>query len=297
MIQNHSNGFCLRASVQKRRFFFLSASLILFFSALFFSCASLSQSSSEDLSALQEKLSLESSYIPSRFEWSPLCRGIDTFRFEDRDLPLVYYVVRIDLSEPTLSLACVKGSVSSAARKSCVRVAFNATQFESKFYVFNRLKGVFRMDGKEVSLPVEKYAALLFESSLKNGACGEGFRASIVGNQTEEALLGWKNAVGGFFVVLKDGVPCQFKVQSLRARVGVGLSGNAKTMYVLVVEENNSCGLSYGHCALLFKALGCSDAMEFDGGHSTALYIDGKSVLLGYPWRKSLNAIVVVSNE
>ncbi len=275
----------------------MPASLILFFSALFFSCASLSQSSSEDLSALQEKLSLESSYIPSRFEWSPLCRGIDTFRFEDRDLPLVYHVVRIDLSEPTLSLACVKGSVSSAARKSCVRVAFNATQFESKFYVFNRLKGVFRMDGEEVSLPVEKYAALLFESSLKNGACGEGFRASIVGNQTEEALLGWKNAVGGFFVVLKDGQVCQFKVQSLRARVGVGLSGNAKTMYVLVVEENNSCGLSYGHCALLFKALGCSDAMEFDGGHSTALYIDGKSVLLGYPWRKSLNAIVVVSNE
>ncbi|MBP5697804.1 MAG: phosphodiester glycosidase family protein [Treponema sp.] len=275
----------------------MPASLILFFSALFFSCASLSQSSSEDLSALQEKLSLESSYIPSRFEWSPLCRGIDTFRFEDRDLPLVYHVVRIDLSEPTLSLACVKGSVSFAARKSCVRVAFNATQFESKFLVFNRLKGVFRMDGEEVSLPVEKYAALLFESSLKNGACGEGFRASIVGNQTEEALLGWKNAVGGFFVVLKDGQVCQFKVQSLRARVGVGLSGNAKTMYVLVVEENNSCGLSYGHCALLFKALGCSDAMEFDGGHSTALYIDGKSVLLGYPWRKSLNAIVVVSNE
>lgn len=275
----------------------MPASLILFFSALFFSCASLSQSSSEDLSALQEKLSLESSYIPSRFEWSPLCRGIDTFRFEDRDLPLVYHVVRIDLSEPTLSLACVKGSVSSAARKSCVRVAFNATQFESKFFVFNRLKGVFRMDGEEVSLPVEKYAALLFESSLKNGACGEGFRASIVGNQTEEALLGWKNAVGGFFVVLKDGQVCQFKVQSLRARVGVGLSGNAKTLYVLVVEENNSCGLSYGHCALLFKALGCSDAMEFDGGHSTALYIDGKSVLLGYPWRKSLNAIVVVSNE
>lgn len=275
----------------------MPASLILFFSALFFSCASLSQSSSEDLSALQEKLSLESSYIPSRFEWSPLCRGIDIFRFEDRDLPLVYHVVRIDLSEPTLSLACVKGSVSSAARKSCVRVAFNATQFESKLLVFNRLKGVFRMDGEEVSLPVEKYAALLFESSLKNGACGEGFRASIVGNQTEEALLGWKNAVGGFFVVLKDGQVCQFKVQSLRARVGVGLSGNAKTMYVLVVEENNSCGLSYGHCALLFKALGCSDAMEFDGGHSTALYIDGKSVLLGYPWRKSLNAIVVVSNE
>ena len=275
----------------------MPASLILFFSALFFSCASLSQSSSEDLSALQEKLSLESSYIPSRFEWSPLCRGIDIFRFEDRDLPLVYHVVRIDLSEPTLSLACVKGNVSSAARKSCVRVAFNATQFESKFLVFNRLKGVFRMDGEEVSLPVEKYAALLFESSLKNGACGEGFRASIVESQTEEALLGWKNAVGGFFVVLKGGQVCQFKVQSLRARVGVGLSGNAKTMYVLVVEENNSCGLSYGHCALLFKALGCSDAMEFDGGHSTALYIDGKSVLLGYPWRKSLNAIVVVSNE
>ncbi|MBP5438697.1 MAG: phosphodiester glycosidase family protein [Treponema sp.] len=245
----------------------------------------------------QEKLSVESSYIPSKFEWSPLCRGIDTFRFENTDIPLVYHVVRIDLTEPTLALACVKGNVPSAARNASVRLAFNATQFESKFLVFNRLKGVCRIDGVEISKPVEKYCALLFDSSLQKGACGKGFRASIVESQTEEALLGWRNAVGGFFVVLKDGIPCQFKVESLRARVGVGLTEGAKTMYVLVVEENNSSGLSYGHCALLFKALGCRDAMEFDGGHSTALYVGGKSVLLGYPWRSSLNAIVVLSDD
>lgn len=274
----------------------MPACLILLFCSIFVSCASLPQQSPEALSAAQEKLSLESSYIPSRFEWSPLCRGIDTFRFEDTDIPLVYHVVRIDLTEPSLSLACVKGSVPSAVKKTSAIVAFNATQFESKFFVFNRLKGVFRMDGEEIGVPVEKYCALLFDSSLQNGACGEGFRASIVESQTEEALLGWKNAVGGFFVVLKDGVPCQFKVQSFRARVGVGLTEDAKTMYVLVVEENKSCGLSYGHCALLFKALGCKDAMEFDGGHSTALYVGGKSVLLGYPWRSSLNAIVVLSD-
>ncbi|MCR5319060.1 MAG: phosphodiester glycosidase family protein [Treponema sp.] len=250
----------------------------------------------DSLSA-QEKLSVESSYIPSKFEWSPLCMGIDTFRFEDTDIPLVYHVVRIDLTEPTLTLACVKGSVPSAARNASVRLAFNATQFESKFLVFNRLKGVCRIDGVEISKPVEKYCALLFDSPLQNGACGKGFRASIVESQTEEALLGWKNAVGGFFVVLKDGIPCHFKVQSLRARVGVGLTEGAKTMYVLVVEENNSSGLSYGHCSLLFKALGCRDAMEFDGGHSSALYVDGKSVLDGYPWRSSLNAIVVLSKD
>ena len=279
-----------------RRFFFLPASLILFFCLLFFSCASNPQTLPGALSA-QEKLSVESSYIPSKFEWSPLCRGIDTFRFENTDIPLVYHVVRIDLTEPTLALACVKGNVPSAARNASVRLAFNATQFESKFLVFNRLKGVCRIDGVEISKPVEKYCALLFDSSLQKGACGKGFRASIVESQTEEALLGWRNAVGGFFVVLKDGIPCQFKVESLRARVGVGLTEGAKTMYVLVVEENNSSGLSYGHCALLFKALGCRDAMEFDGGHSTALYVGGKSVLLGYPWRSSLNAIVVLSDD
>ena len=279
-----------------RRFFFLPASLILLFCLLFFSCASNPQTLPGVLSA-QEKLSVESSYIPSKFEWSPLCRGIDTFRFVDTEIPLVYHVVRIDLTEPTLALACVKGNVPSAARNASVRLAFNATQFESKFLVFNRLKGVCRIDGVEISKPVEKYCALLFDSPLQKGACGKGFRASIVESQTEEALLGWRNAVGGFFVVLKDGIPCHFKVESLRARVGVGLTEGAKTMYVLVVEENNSSGLSYGHCALLFKALGCRDAMEFDGGHSSALYVDGKSVLDGYPWRSSLNAIVVLSDD
>ena len=275
----------------------MPASLILLFCSIFFSCASLPQQSPEALSAAQEKLSLESSYIPSQFEWTPLCRGIETFRFEDKEIPLVYHVVRIDLTEPTLRLCCVKGSVPSAVRKTSCRIAFNATQFETKFLLFNRLKGVCRIEGEEISKPIEKYAALLFDSPLKDGACGQGFRASIVESQTEEALLGWKNAVGGFFVVLKDGKPCQFEVHSLRARVGVGLTEASKTMYLLVVEENKSCGLSYGQCALLFRALGCKDAMEFDGGHSSALYVDGKNVLDGYPWRNSLNAILVLSYE
>ena len=132
----------------------MPASLILFFCLLFFSCASNPQTLPGALSA-QEKLSVESSYIPSKFEWSPLCRGIDTFRFEDTDIPLVYHVVRIDLTEPTLALACVKGNVPSAAKYASVRLAFNATQFESKFLIFNRLKGVCRIDGVEISKPVE----------------------------------------------------------------------------------------------------------------------------------------------
>ena len=185
----------------------MPASLILLFCSIFFSCASLPQQSPEALSAAQEKLSLESSYIPSQFEWTPLCRGIETFRFEDKEIPLVYHVVRIDLTEPTLRLCCVKGSVPSAVRKTSCRIAFNATQFETKFLLFNRLKGVCRIEGEEISKPIEKYAALLF------------------------------------------------------------------------------------------RALGCKDAMEFDGGHSSALYVDGKNVLDGYPWRNSLNAILVLSYE
>jgi len=305
MIQNHSNGFCLRASVKVRRFFFLPASLILLFSALFFSCASLSQQSPEALSDVQEKLSVESSYIPDKFEWSPLCPGIDYFCFEDVDIPLVYHALRMDLSEPSLSIACIEGNVPAAAKIKGACLAFNATQFEKKFFLFSKLKGICRIGGRKISAPVEKYCALVFDSSLQGTSSlphgdavplGEGFRAAIVANQEEASLDGWRNAVGGFFVVLKDGLPCSFSVQSLRARVGVGLTSDAKTMYLLVVEEKNSCGLSYGQCALLFKALGCSDAMEFDGGHSTALYLCGKNALSAYPWRKAKNAIVVFSD-
>ena len=53
-------------------------------------------------------------------------------------------------------------------------------------------------------------------------------------------------------------------------------------MRVLVVEDEKpgkSRGLSYSQCGQILRAMGCSDALEFDGGGSSELCINGCSVL------------------
>ena len=41
-------------------------------------------------------------------------------------------------------------------------------------------------------------------------------------------------------------------------------------------------GLSYPECARVLAAMGADDAMEFDGGGSSSLFIGGKN-MLAYP--------------
>ena len=50
----------------------------------------------------------------------------------------------------------------------------------------------------------------------------------------------------------------------------------------MVAEGENTSkseGLSYPQCGTIFKALGCTDALEMDGGGSSELCINGKSIL------------------
>ena len=66
------------------------------------------------------------------------------------------------------------------------------------------------------------------------------------------------------------------------SRTGVGLSADGRTLYILLVEgerQRQSRGLSYPQCGQIFKSMGCSDALELDGGSSSELCIMGKSVL------------------
>ena len=69
------------------------------------------------------------------------------------------------------------------------------------------------------------------------------------------------------------------KRHSYDARLGAGLTKDGKTLYVMLVQNGaGKTGLSYQMCARVFKALGCSDAMEFDGGSSAELFVNGSSL-------------------
>ncbi|GAA4518904.1 phosphodiester glycosidase family protein [Sphingobacterium thermophilum] len=62
-------------------------------------------------------------------------------------------------------------------------------------------------------------------------------------------------------------------------RTGVGLAGNK--LYLITVDGRNSMsqGFSLAEFTNIFRWLGCTDAMNLDGGGSTAMYIEGKGIV------------------
>ncbi len=186
---------------------------------------------------------------------------------------------------------------SFAAEQNCV-VAINATQFD-----FSSIVGIHKANGIVLSEPLEKYTALAFRRELAcpapaaggagdmNAECSTpgatstqnaGYSAKIFAAQTAPQLAEYDFAFGGFFVVLENGEVCYDFIRRHTSRTGAGLSADGRTLYILVAEgevPSKSEGLSYPQCGEIFKAMGCTDALEFDGGGSTELCINGKSVL------------------
>ncbi len=196
-----------------------------------------------------------------------------------------------------------------AAEQNCI-VAINATQFDSKEIV-----GIHKANGTVLAEPVEKYAAIAFrrelacpapaapqadtsfggtdgagtsdaggetDSSAENNTNTAGYSAKIFAAQTAPELAEYNFAFGGFFLVLKDSEVIYDYIRRHTSRTGAGLSADGRVLYLLVAEgeqPKKSEGLSYPQCGEIFKAMGCTDALEFDGGSSSELCINGKSVL------------------
>ncbi len=225
------------------------------------------------------------SYVPESFDWQEVCPGIERFDFENPEFPLIYHAVRIDLNlagtsiNPDSPLKIITSRNEKvrdfAFRENCV-VAMNATPFDKS----GVLAGLCREDGNDVSPPVERYAALGFR--LDNSSKGMVTRARIFASQTDAGLEDFDQVYGGFFMVLEHGEVRRDFVRRHTSRSGAGISSGGTKLYLLVVEgerSHKSRGLSYPQCGEIFKALGCTDALEFDGGGSSDLCINGHSVL------------------
>ena len=231
---------------------------------LFISCAGVPRQ--------QEELDV-GSYVPNAFEWAEVCPGIDHYDFENRKIPLIYHAVKIDLKmineNGPLELICSRGEKVSdfALRESCI-VAVNTTPFDKA----GKLVGIHREKGETLSKPVARYAAIGFSQN----------RAEIFTSQSEEGLSEYPFAFGGFFTVLEHGEVRRDFIARRDSRSGAGLSADGTTLFLLVVEgeyPQHSRGLSYSECGEIFLAMGCHDALEFDGGGSAELCINKKSVL------------------
>ena len=254
------------------------------FSGVLFSCTS-----TKSLSTTPQ-ISDDSDFIPEDFSWQAVSAGIDRFDFENAAVPVVYHAVRIDLNNEELELFCYpdkntkisssgnfKGITTQdfAQKNNCI-AAINASPFDGRFRN-KKIIGIHSINGSEFSAPVNKYAALAFSKNNDT----QGFHASIIKNQTSDCTHQYDFAFGGFFVVLENGEILTYN-EIYNSRSGAGISSDGKTLYLLVVEgeqPSRSTGLTYPQCAQIFKAMGCSDALEFDGGGSSQLCINGISVL------------------
>ena len=304
----------MKKDVSKYSFLVITGLFLLFISVSCVSHPYLEQQTEELLYPCE-------SYIPESFEWQEVESGIARFDFKNPDFPIIYHAVKINLDTPDLEIISFpdsefvkkkskgkelskpfiyKGITTEAfARKNKCTVAVNATPFAGRNGKWDliahvsstrQLVGVHIYKKFEVSAPVASYSALSFTRTES------GYKAEIIDSQTSESLKDSDYAFGGFFTVLRDGQINEKFIRNHDSRTGCGVSQDGKTLYILVVEGEvgrKSEGLSYPQCAAVFKAMGCDDALEFDGGGSSQLCINGKSVLTYRQFRVQGNSFGV----
>lgn len=274
----------------------------LFFSLLLFSCAS-----SGNLSDFQPE-SKNLSYIPSQFSWQGI-KGLDFaeyFFFENKNIPLRYHCLKINLSDPSLKILTYPNSKEDFMLKDDRRTEFfkgltakqfsrqfdsavtvNATPFEGKakskklalLSSIRKICGIHIVSKEQFSPPVKKYGAICFLED-ENGYTGK-----ILKNQEAESFKECDYAFGGFFVILQDFKKQEFQARRADSRTALALSEDGKTLFLLCAEgerRGKSVGLSYQDSSDILLAAGAKDAIQMDGGGSTSLFVNGKN-FLSYP--------------
>jgi len=109
-------------------------------------------------------------------------------------------------------------------------------------------------------------------------------------NKDGKPSIGWKrppdpyNLVSGDRYLMSDGMinlMLRLRLQEKDARTAIGINAEKDTILLLVADGNNKagCGLTWLEMAALFKNnLNAHDAINLDGGGSTALWYHGNIV-------------------
>lgn len=216
--------------------------------------------------------------------WRPLSPGIEAADIHNPQLPLIVHIVKIDLLNPTVSVITSEAALfknnrgrlrGETTRDFALRhntiVAFNAAPFKTRsllFSVYRTIVGIHITDFRRMSMPHERYGALLFYADKT---------ARIIDAQTEELLLeNVRHAVGGFWTILRNGAVLPQKLHRRDSRTAVGIADNGRTLFVVAVEGENkrkNQGLSFEETARLMRELGADDALQLDGGSSSSLVL------------------------
>ena len=260
---------------------------------------------------------------PSDFtaEWSALFSGVDLVEVHRSAPDLAVYCMRINLATPGVSVMITPGMLASSdsvgeeercfysmktstfVKKFHVQAAINATPFEPVTPFENRpvvLSGIEISDGKLLSLPAKKYAAVFFfdDGTARILTPVEIQTILTSGGSIAQIRL----AAGGFALLLRDGEVRSDQFEGLydsgRApRTAIGISADGETVYFMVIDGKNrghSVGATFSETASWIAAFGADSALMLDGGGSSTLAVansDGSVRLLNVPVQGTIPGI------
>jgi len=209
------------------------------------------------------------------------CQSIDFSDFSNENhFPIPngqVYISKIDLSSPNLQIVAKIDTdnffnLQDFVENSNLDYAINSTPF---YYITENgkdtayLLGIQKINNQIISQPVEKYSALAFYFNEENE-----IRGKVIKTQTPQECDKYPLIIGGYFTILENSQIIPYK-KSKRSRSACGISEDGRYLYLLCVASNrvsDRSGLSYEDCAEIFLQLGCTDAIQFDGGHSTSMF-------------------------
>lgn len=225
-------------------------------------------------------------------DWHKLNSYADTFDFYIQEPLALCHGIKIDLQNPSLVIepfpyltSFPDPQISASKLSETCDILINTTPYFSKSPLSSKkAAGITQSHKIRYSNPLSRYAALALYKTAG------GYEAKIFKSQSDipeysEAEAENLTALhGGFWQILENGNIIEF--QDIKdSRTACGISKDGRFLYILAVEGEVKAwseGLNYQQCAEIFKAFGCQNAMEFDGGSSTTLYINQKNALSYY---------------
>lgn len=205
-------------------------------------------------------------------------------------IPATYYVAKIDLTHPDMSVFATravdkKRTVSSFARLYDCDVAINADFFATSNYS---------------TIGLAKGGGEVWPGSVDNaleGFVGFGLDNRVVFSKPEEVLNpvpeGVYSGVSGRPLIVSDGRPastkCEHHYCERQPRSAIGLSQDGKTLFFVVVDGNNpsSQGMTTEELGNLMASMGIWQAINLDGGGSSAMFLKSTGGIVNKPSDKN----------
>jgi len=273
---------------------------IICFLQIFLSCATVSP-----VNQARERPDVFSNIenVLSAFEaqprWQAFTDNIAYYHGKIASPRLEFWALQVDLRAPQTRIVVRGGSadeegtfsgrVSRFVRSNDLAAGINAAPFDIVSAIEKRpIKniGVVISDGRLIAAPVPQYDALVFYTDGK---------AVIVNQSAIDSTENIDNAIGGFNQILALGQAAQrtLNLEARHPRSAAGISANGQYLYLLVIDGRRpgSIGTTERETALILRALGAWEGINFDGGGSSALVLrfpDGRIRAVNVPIHKQI---------